>query len=108
MLYGLWNMGSVLFGLAAWILPVINFFKRNDPNHRHRSLFAVASVMSCAVALYMQIIYSDELAGKSDWTALADTSGTVVLISSVLLTVTLILNAVTFLFYYKNNRADRH
>ena len=94
--YGLLNLGSLLFGLIAWILPVINLLKR-----KINALFSFASISACAVALYMQIIYQNYLARKEDWSAIMDTSGGLVLVSSVLLAITLVLNVIVLL---KNKR----
>jgi len=95
--YGWLNVGSLLLGLIAWILPVINLLKR-----KMNVLFTFASISACAVALYLQIIYQNYLAIKEDWSAIMDTSGGLVFVSSVLLAITLVLNVIVLLRNNKN------
>ncbi|OCN00872.1 hypothetical protein A7X67_10545 [Clostridium sp. W14A] len=89
------NIASLVFGLIAWILPVVNLTQRNKANSRSWPVFSVASAASCAVSLYMQILYTDHLVQVEDWSALLDTSHAVAWLSAVLLIVTIVLNVVT-------------
>lgn len=94
------NLGSLVLGLIAWILPCINLMKHNKANPRNLVIFSVASVSACAISLCMQIFYTNHLVNTEDWSALMDTSPTLVVVASMLLVVTLILNAVTLVVYY--------
>jgi cytochrome c oxidase subunit 4 len=90
--YGLLNIGSLLFGLIAWILPVIMIAQRNNVYYRFRVVFPFVSASACAISLFMQIFYTAHLVKIEDWSALMDTSGAVTVVSALLLVVTIILN----------------
>ena len=98
--YGLLNVGSLLLGLIAWILPVINLAQHNKVNNRNGVVFSVVSISACAISLCMQIFYTNHLVKIEDWSALMDTSWAVASVSALLLVVTIILNAITMVAYY--------
>ena len=102
---GLFNLGSFVLGLIAWILPVVNLIKFKKGVSGNWNSLSMISVAACAISLYFQIIYSNYLAKIQDWSAIMDTSGGMVLATSVLLGVTLLLNIVTLILYRgrKNN-----
>lgn len=96
---GLLNLGSLVLGLIAWTLPLVNLM-------RYRKNWVILSIMSisaCAISLCFQIFYNYHLVNIEDWAALMDTTGAVVLVSVVLVTVTLLLNIFTLIEYRKNN-----
>ncbi len=100
------NLGSLVLGLAAWILPVVNLMQHNKADHRNWVVFSVASVSACAISLCMQIFYTNHLVKIEDWSALMDTSQAVALIAALLLVVTIILNAITLVVYYGKKLKD--
>ncbi len=55
----------------------------------------------------MQIFYNDHLVKIEDWSALMDTSSAVAMVSTLLLVVTIILNAGAFVVYYGKKSKDR-
>lgn len=95
------NMGSLVLGLMAWILPAITLVWRDKVNSRRFAVFPVASLSACAISLCMQIFYTDYLVKTEDWSALMDTSSAVAFVSAVLLAVTILLNAVALGVRYK-------
>ena len=95
------NIGSLLLGLIAWILPVVNIMKCNKDNHRNGGILTGISVSVCAISLCMQIFYTNHLVQIEDWSALMDTSDATAMVSALLLVVTIILNAVAGVLYYK-------
>ena len=97
--YGLLNLGSLMLGLIAWILPVVNLVKQNKADHKNWAVFSVASVSACAISLCMQIFYNNHLVRIEDWSALMDTSNAVVFVSVILLLVTIVLNTITLIIY---------
>jgi cytochrome c oxidase subunit 4 len=97
---GLLNIGSLVLGLIAWILPVVNLVRHNKADHRNWVVFSVASVSACAISLCMQFFYTCHLVKIEDWSALMDTSYAVALVATILLVVTIILNALTLVVYY--------
>ncbi len=94
------NLGSLVFGLIAWILPVVNLMQPNKADHRSWAVFSVASVSACAISLCMQIFYTDHLVKIEDWSALMDTSHAVAFVATSLLAVTIILNVFTLVVYH--------
>lgn len=100
------NVGSLVLGLIAWILPVANLAKHNKAEHKNWVVFSVASVSACAISLCMQIIYQNFLVRIEDWSAVMDTSGAVALVSTVLVVVTIGLNAITLVIYNKEKFND--
>ena len=100
------NLGSLLFGLIAWILPGITLMQHNKADTRNLVVFSIASVSACAIALCMQIFSLNNLVTKEDWSALMDISPTLVLVASILLVVTLVLNAITLRVYFRKTSED--
>jgi len=100
------NLGSLVLGLIAWILPVINLMKHNKADPRNLVVFSIASVSACALSLCMQIFSLNNLVTKEDWSALMDISPTLVLVASILLVVTLVLNAITLRVYFRKTSED--
>ncbi|WP_349672569.1 hypothetical protein [Lacrimispora sp.] len=97
------NVASLILGLIAWALPVINLVQYKKAGNRKWVIFSLTSVSVCGLSLYMQILYTDYLVKINDWSALMDTSSGVVSITGLLLIVTIILNLVTlFLRCIKN------
>lgn len=96
---GLLNLGSLVLGLIAWILPVVNLMRYEKHDHRNWVTLSIMSVSACAIALCFQIIYSYHLVKIEDWSALMDTTGAVAFAAAVLLIVTIILNAITLIVY---------
>lgn len=97
------NLGSLVLGLIAWILPVVNLVQHNKADRRNWVAFAVASVSACAISLCMQIFYTNHLVKIEDWSALMDTSQAVALFATLLLAVTIILNVITLVVYYRKS-----
>ncbi|UOQ50480.1 hypothetical protein MUN88_00980 [Gracilibacillus caseinilyticus] len=93
--WGLFNLGSLILGLVAWTLPVINLVRYKNNDYRNWGVLAVISISACAISLYFQIVYDYHLVEIEDWSALMDTSGAVVRVGGVLLIGTLLLNAIT-------------
>jgi len=97
------NLGSLVLGLIAWILPVVNLVQNNKADRRNWVVFSVVSLSACATSLCMQLFYSDHLVKIEDWSALMDTSHAVALVATLLLVVTIILNVVTLVVYYRKS-----
>lgn len=92
-------IGSLILGLIAWILPIINLMKIKKSNNRNWFAFSVLSICACSISLFFQILYNNYLVNIEDWAALMDTIGPSTLLSAVLLIVTIILNIVTLIIY---------
>ncbi len=95
---GLLNLGSLVFGLIAWILPVVNLRRFKELDYRNWVTLSFMSISACAISLWFQILYNYHLVKVADWSALMDITGAVAFFSGVLLIVTIILNAITLLY----------
>lgn len=104
---GLLNLGSFVLGLVAWILPVVNLLRRNKAKSRNCIVLFMASISACAISLCMQIFYTNHLVKIEDWSALMDTSSAVAMVSTLLLVVTIVLNAVVFVVYHGKKSKDK-
>ena len=98
---GWFNLASLLLGLTAWVLPIVNLAKHNKAEHKNWIVFSVSSIGACAISLFFQIVYQNYLAGKEDWSAIMDTSGALVFVSAVLLFITIMLNVIVPVKYRK-------
>jgi ABC-type transport system involved in cytochrome c biogenesis permease subunit len=101
---GLLNLGSLMCGLIAWILPVVNLIRYKKHDHRNWVALSIISISACAISLCFQIFYNNHLVKISDWSALVDITVNVVFVAAVLVIVTIILNVIT-LFVYRDRTA---
>lgn len=83
------NLGSLILGLIAWLLPVCAIGKK----YRF-ALCCIGSISCCAVSLLFQLLEVKNRVGLEDWSALMDTIHAVVLAAFVMLAVTLLSNLV--------------
>lgn len=93
------NIGSLVLGLIAWLLPVVNLVGYIIGKQRNWAILSILSISACAISLCFQIFYNNHLVKIEDWSALMDTTGAVAILSAVLLVVTIILNAITLVVY---------
>lgn len=103
---GLLNLGSIVLGLIAWVLPIVNLVQHDKARHKNWAALSMASVSACAVSLCMQIFYGNHLVKIEDWSALMDTSSAIAWAATILLAVTVILNAITLAVYHEK-KSDR-
>ena len=87
------NVGSLVLGLFAWMLPVIGIFiaRKKQLNFWY---FTALSLLACAIAIFFQMLYNQHLIDIDDMSALLDTSKAVTYVSGILLVGTGILNAI--------------
>jgi len=93
------NLGSLLFGLVAWVLPVVNFMRYTKHDSNNWVILSMMSISACAIALFFQIFSFYERVKAEDWSALMDTVSIIVSIPAVLIIGTIILNAITLIVY---------
>ena len=99
--YGLLNIGSVLFGLVALVFPIINLMTENKDSNKNWIVFSGISMGACSIALCMQILYTNYLVNKQDWSAMMDLLSTVSSVSVSLFVATIVLNVITYFLYCK-------
>ena len=102
-MFGLLNLGSLLFGLASWIIPVVLLVSNKFTTSRSIKAI-IASLASVIISLMMQILYTKHLVDSEDWSALMDTQGSLVLVTSVLSVVAFVLNGI--LLVKSQNRSE--
>ena len=95
-----YNVFSLIFGVASWVIPFVAIKKVNDS----RCLkFSVLSFLCCAAALILQFIEISHRAGIGDWSAIGDTIGAKVGAAVVLVVVNVAINAVAVMEYRRVN-----
>ncbi|QQZ08679.1 hypothetical protein [Heyndrickxia vini] len=95
------NVGSLVLGLIAWILPIVNLLREKKQEYKKWVVLSIISISACAISICFQVFYSYHLVKIEDISALMDTIGAVAFASAVLVTVTILLNAIT-LFVYRD------
>ncbi|MDT8860835.1 hypothetical protein N0O92_11395 [Alkalihalobacillus sp. MEB130] len=93
------NVGSLLLGLVAWILPFISLTKNKKQANQNWVTLSFVSFTACAISLCFQIFYTYHLVMVEDWSALMDTMYAVAFASAVLLIVTIVLNTIILNVY---------
>ncbi|MET3728059.1 cytochrome c oxidase subunit 4 [Fictibacillus halophilus] len=93
---GLLNVGSLVLGLIAWILPVVNLLRKKNKSWM---MLSTISICACAISLCFQIFYTYHKVLIEDWSALMDTMYATASVSAALLIVTIVLNVVTLIVY---------
>ena len=97
------NIGSLVLGLVAWIIPIINLAVGKKQMNKKWIALTIISFSACAIAICLQIFYNLYLVNIKDWSALSEMHG-VAVASTVLVIVTILLNALT-LFLYRDRGA---
>lgn len=98
------NITSVLLGLVAWILPVINIMLARRKKTWNWGTLAAISLGSCATSIWLLNYYTYHKVSIEDLAAVLDTTNAIMQVTAVLLIGTLILNLVTYIIYRKNKR----
>ncbi|WP_414839577.1 hypothetical protein [Carnobacterium sp. TMP28] len=99
------NIGSLVLGLIAWIIPIVSIMQRNKKATNH-SIMILLSMGACAIALWFQLSYSNYLVEINDLTALMDTIGTLNWVAAILLIVTIGLNIISLATNRKIEQAN--
>ncbi|MDY7043280.1 MULTISPECIES: hypothetical protein [unclassified Virgibacillus] len=93
------NIGSLILGLVAWIIPIVSLLGNKNQNNKKWVTLSIISFSACAIAICLQIFYNLHLVKIEDWAALMDTIGAVAFLSAVLVVVTILLNVFTLILY---------
>lgn len=97
------NIGSLVLGLIAWMLPLLNLTSKEiTPKW---TLFAMGSLSACGTSIFLQLYYQAYLAEISDWGAITDTIPTIVSVAGFLLISTILLNGIA---YFKSVFQQNH
>lgn len=93
------NLASLILGLIAWILSIVNIINHKKLNNKNWITFSFISMGACATSICFQILNINHLVNINDWSAIIDTIGFLAFVSSALLVITIILNIITLLIY---------
>lgn len=59
-------VGSLVFGLIAWLLPSLNISRYKEGYNKNWSTYSILSVSSCAISICFQILYSNHMVQIGD------------------------------------------
>ena len=96
------NVGSLVLGLVAWVLPIINLAKYNKAKNKNWIVLLFASMSACTISVLFQIVYQKHLVQIEDWSAIMDTIWGVLFVSTLLIAVTITLNLIAIVKYHKS------
>ena len=89
---GILNLVSLVLGIISWLLPISMLDKNDNKNINKQYILSMISLSCCIVSLFMQTIYNNYLVNIYDWSALLDTTPSLVIVEAILIFVTIILN----------------
>lgn len=81
------NLGSLILGLAAWVLPVLSLGKKD-----RFVLCCLGSFGCCIFSLLFQVFEVKNRVNLADWSALMDTMHAVTLAAVIMVAVAVISN----------------
>lgn len=88
------NVGSLVLGLIAWMLPLLNLVSKEiTPKWM---LLAMGSLSACGTSILLQLYYQAYLVEVMDWSALMDTTPAIVSVAAFLLISTIVLNGFAY------------
>jgi hypothetical protein len=96
---GFLNLCSIIFGLFAWVLPVVNLARSRKYDQSNWVVLSISSIGASAISLCFQILSINQRVKVADWSALMDTMSFVAFVSAILIIVTISLNIITLMVY---------
>lgn len=90
------NLGSLLFGLIAWIVPILAVKHPIKDTVKSCFLLIIISFSACITSLCLQLFEINHRVQIHDWSALMDTSGTLIWAAIILAVITTMLNIIVF------------
>ncbi|WP_281885195.1 hypothetical protein [Paenibacillus sp. YYML68] len=88
------NLMSLIFGLIAWLVPIVYLLRTEKQADRNRMTSWAISMSSCAISLLLQLFHFYFMVKNEDFGAMIDTNGVVQFAATVLVVGTILLNAV--------------
>lgn len=73
------NLGSLLLGLIAWIVPVLAMKHPVKDAVKNCFHFTIVSFSACVASLCLQLFEINHRVQIQDWSALMDTIGTLII-----------------------------
>ena len=96
--YGWLNIGSLVFGLIAWILPLLKILTKNK---KHWTVVMFTSFSLCSLAVLFQSIETNHRVFLLDFWAIDDTYYAILFAEKILIGITILLNLIMLLKYKK-------
>ena len=93
------NLFCLILGIVAWFISCVNLFNYKKQKNKKWVAFSIISFSACAIAICLQIFNIYLLVNTGDLATVMDTVGTVAFVSAILVGVTILLNAATFVLY---------
>jgi|GEM_PF-3422554 len=97
------NLFSIILGLVALISSFVNLLGYKKQKSKKWFAFSIISLSACSIAICLQIFYIYILVKNEDFASLMDIVGTMTFVSAMLVSVTILLNVVTFVLYRDKN-----
>jgi len=86
------NLGSLLLGLTAWIVPILAIKYPGKGAVKNCFSFIIVSFSACVASLCLQLFEINHRVQIQDWSALMDTIGSLIWVAVILAVITLVLN----------------
>lgn len=94
-------LSSLALGVISWVLPIVQIFSKRI---KTQPTFLIISISSCAIAISFQVIYHNLMLQTNDFSGLMDTSGTLTVVTIILLLGTLGLNFLSNFIAFKKEQ----
>lgn len=92
-LIGFCNIGSLIMGLAAWIIAIISIVSKSQQKKYARS---IASFSCCGIALVLQFLELRTNVTIGNLTAIMDTIQVTFGAAAILVMITIVLNLIAY------------
>lgn len=92
----MYNIGSLVLGLAAWLIPLFAIGKSD-----RFALCCIGSLSCCTISLLFQLLEVQSRVHINDWSALLDTIDAVILAAVVLVCGVIVTNLVALFGFRK-------
>lgn len=89
---GLLNLGSLLLGLIAWIIPIFAAMRSAKYGVKKCYNSIIVSFGACVASLCLQFFEINHRVKIEDWSAIMDTIGTLKWVAVILAVITIMLN----------------
>lgn len=90
------NIGSLAFGLIAWLIPLVVRFRAAKLGLQKRYFFTIISFSACAVALCLQFYEIKHRVEINDFAAIMDTIAALAQVAVILSVITILLNVLVW------------
>lgn len=103
------NVGSLILGIIALSIPIINIMSSLVMNKFSKSknltFIFIVSIGCAAVSICLQVFYENHLVNIGDYSAMQDVAYSVARISMMLVAITIILNAIVYALHCLKKKA---